>query len=150
MKLYTQSVEYKVYETLESMLEISEFKNHQHRDRITGGMAQWAELCVTSFSFGRQSGHTSAAVNYLLRNPNSYLVVHNNCTVRSIIQKHLSLKDRVLSAETSVDGLKARFVGDSRKYMFILDSIAPDLKHRFFDNIASVHHVIKGMCCIGE
>jgi hypothetical protein len=152
MKLYTQTVEYKVYEILESMLKISELKNDQYRDTIVGGIAQWAELCVTSFSFGRQSGHTSAALEYLYRNPNSYLVVHNNRAAKLIVQNHAGLKDRVLSAETSVEGLKVRFVGDSRRHMFILDSMSQDRKHRFFDNIAiaSVHHVIKGMCCIGE
>lgn len=150
MKLYTQTVEYKVYETLESMLEISELKNIQCRDIITGGMAQWVELCVTSFSFGRQSGHTSSAVEYLYRNPSSYLVVHNNSAAKLIVQDHADLKNRVLTAGTSVDDLKVRFVGDSRKHMFILDSVASDRRHRFFDNIASVHHVIKGMCCIGE
>ena len=79
MKLFEQKITYKTKELLYQMVEISKLNFYQLPDFVN------INEKMTSFSFGRQKGHTTAAIEFLIENKNAILIVSNESMKNNVL-----------------------------------------------------------------
>lgn len=149
MKLYKQEITFNVVEMIGSMLEVSALQNERRSSRIKGGLSEWCELCVTSFSFGRQSGHTKGAIDYLYLNKDTYLVVHNQAMRQHLTSQHVGVAEQIIPYCYSLDGYNTLFRG-KKGINVIIDSCSPEQYQRFMSNISIHIPHVRAVCRIGN
>lgn len=95
MNLFETKINYKTYEMLEAMVDLSIEKKKSCVNIL--GYPNAAELYGTSFSFGRQAGHTTQIVRYIKRTSNQKLVVagkYNTSYLNRVIKEN-AIEDRI-------------------------------------------------------
>lgn len=159
-KLYeeTMTIKYKTYELLNMMVDVS----RANIKRFAKYREEIPVSAMTSFSLGRQSGGTTAAIEYLRRNENSLLFVHTNSTRDSLIRGmglSRSLSARVLVAAHSHPGSCFRIGHDSvllgcqciNDLVLIFDEVDTDrigntmsiLRQRYASSFRAVSSIVK-------
>lgn len=145
MKLYQQQASFQVTDMVKAMLDVSAIRI-KTMPEIRGGFDQWIQCALTSFSFGRQAGHTTGIIDYLKSNPNAYYFVHSHDFANDIIRRHPALTARVWSAET----YNVKFEGKQNIEIIIDGAVGYDSGQRFLENIARHVHRISAVCKVGS
>ena len=117
MKLFEESVSFKTYEMLESMVELSK------RRRPLSAKTQLDEYAV-SFSFGRGAGHTQSIIKYISANlKEKFLVFVKNDAQRNEYLKYLpNTNNFKIISPTGPNSFNQLIGVDETEFIVILDS----------------------------
>ena len=151
MKLYEECIRYKTCEMIGMMLNVSNQKIRSYKEINNQQNSYFIECCMTSFSFGRRSGHTSGAIEYIKNNKHAYLVVHSEYRKTDIIRsQHLSqdVIGRIISLSARKEVIFSLFAG-IKDIELIFDAVMEeDNIYKFVNNSTFLHNV-SALCKIG-
>lgn len=124
----------------------------QVKGAFYGKGVEIVDRCMTSFSFGRNSGHTENAIEYIKNHKNAFLIVNLFSQKSFVIDfkcKCFDISNRIISITESENSVIKHFSG-FKSVELIFDSITnEDDIRKFLINSIDVDKV-SALCKIGS